>query len=462
VITSIAVLPLASLSAQPDRDFVVEGLHEALITELSKIRSVRVISRTSAERYRDADTPLGEVGRSLGVDAVVRGSVLRSGNRLRVSTQLVQVDPERHLWADNFDRELTDVLFLTSDVAQAVAREIRVTLTPAESEHLARATPVNPEAYELYARGRHHWNQRTLDGYRLAIEHLEKAIALDPGYAPAYAALADSYMLLGEQGGMRQNEARALSEAAIREALEKDDALAEAYASLGHWKFYYDWNWTEAEQAFTHAIELNPSYAAAHQLYGRALGFMGRFDEGMKELQRARELDPLSVTIHAYIGQVHIYSRQYGRAIEHLKSALELNPNHALLRHNMGEALVAERRFAEAVEELERSVALSPVASAHYLAILGCGYAGASRKTKAIEILDRLTERYTQGLVASFDLASLYAALGDRERAMSLLEEAYAGRDLWLAEIKGWPWFDSLASDPRYKALVSRMRFPKS
>jgi eukaryotic-like serine/threonine-protein kinase len=264
VITSLAVLPLADLSGHHEQDYVVEGLHEALITELSKIRALRVISRTSTIRYKGYDRSLPQVARELGVDAVVEGSVLRSGNRLRVSTQLVQVNPERHLWADKFDRELTDILYLTSDVAQAVAREIRVTLSAADQAQLAGARHVNANAYELYAVGRHHWNQRTLDGYKRAIDSFLKALEQDPGYPPVYAALADSYMLLGEQGGLPQDEARSRAAAAIRKALELDGTLAEAHASLGQWKFYYDWNWLEAEQSFKRAIELNPSYAAVH------------------------------------------------------------------------------------------------------------------------------------------------------------------------------------------------------
>lgn len=460
-ITSLAVLPLANLSGQPGQDYVVEGLHEALITELSKISALRVISRTSTIRYKGSDRPLPQVARELNVDAVVEGSVLRSGNRLRVSAQLIQVDPERHLWADSFDRELTDVLYLTSDVAQAVARQIRVTLTPAEKAHLARARPVNSEAYELYAVGRHHWNQRTIDGYKQAIESFRKALGRDPWYAPVHAALADSYMLLGEQGGLPQKDARSLAAVAISKALELDRNLAEAHGSLGQWKFYYEWNWVEAEQAFKHAIELNPGYAAAHQLYGRTLGFVGRFEDGLRELQRARELDPLSIIVHAYIGQVYLYSRQYDRAAEHLQWTLELNPNHALIRHNLGELYLAQGRFAEAVEQLKKSVELSREPSVHYVAMLGCAYARANRRGDALRILNELTRQSKQGLVSAFDMASLHAALGEKQSAMTWLERGYEQRDLWLVELKAWPWFDSLVLDPRFQALLRRMNFPK-
>ena len=460
-ITSLAVLPLRALSAHSDQDYVVEGLHEALITELSKIGALRVISRTSTMRYTGSERTLAQVARELNVDAVMEGSVLRAGNRLRVSAQLIQVNPERHLWAANFDRELTDVLYLTSDVAQAVARQIRVTLTPAEKAHLARARPVNAEAYELYAVGLHHWSQRTIEGYKQAIESFRKALEREPGYAAVYAALADSYMILGEQGGLPQKEARSLGEAAIRKALELDTNLAEAYTSMGQWMFYYEWDWGKAEQAFRQAIDLNPGYVPAHQMYGRMLAFLGRSEDGVRELQRARELDPLSIIAHAYLGQAYLFSRQYDRAAEHLESTLELNPNHALVRHNLAEVYLAQGRFTEAVEQAKKSVELSREPSLHFVAVLGGAYARADRRGEALKILNELTEQSKHGLASSFDIASLHAALGDRQSAMTWLEDGYAKRDLWLAELKGWPWLDSLASDPRFQALLVRMNFPK-
>lgn len=461
VITSLAVLPLANLSGQPEQDYVVEALQEALITELSKIRALRVISRTSTMRFAGSDTPLPQIAKALGVDAVVEGSVLRAGSRLRVNAQLIQIGPERHLWADNFDRELTDVLYLTSEVAQAVARQIRVTLTPDEQANLARARPVVSEAYELYALGRHQCNQRTIDGYKRAIVSFRKALELDPGYAIVHAGLADTYMLLGEQGGVPQAEARSLAEVAIRKALELDTNLAAAHVSMGQWRFYYEWNWAEAEQAFKRAIELNPGDALAHQLYGRTLAFVGRFEDALRELQRARELDPLSIIVHAYIGQVYLFSRQYPQATEHLLWTLELDPSHPLVLHNLGELYLAQGRFAEAITHLRQSVQVSREQSAHYVAMLGCAYARANRRADALEILNDLTRRSKQGLVSAFDMASLHAALGDSQSAMIVLEHGYEQRDVWLAELKAWPWFDSLMRDPRFEALLRRMNFPQ-
>jgi TolB-like protein/Flp pilus assembly protein TadD len=460
-ISALAVLPLANLSGDPGQEYFVEGMQEALITELSKISALRVISRTSTLRYKGTDRLLPQIAKELGVDAVMEGSVLKSGSRLRVTAQLIQVNPERHLWADNFDRDVTDILYLTSDVAQTVARQIKVVLTPAEEANLARARPVNSQAYELYVLGRHYWNERTAGGHQRAIESFRKALSADPQYAPAYAALADTYMLLGEQGMRPQREARSEADAAIRKALELDPNLAEAHASLGQWRFYYDWNWAGAEQAFKRAIELNGGYAPGHQLYGRSLAFLGRYAEAQMELTLARTLDPLSISANAYLFQLYLFQRQYDRAAEQLEQARQLNPNHALVLHNLGELYLAQGRFAEAVKELEKSIGTPDDASAHYLAMLGCAYARANRREDAIRKLRELTRRSEKGLVSAFDMASLYTALGDKEQALAWLERGYEQRDYWLAQLKGWPWFDPLATDPRFQNLLRRMNWPQ-
>jgi TolB-like protein/Tfp pilus assembly protein PilF len=459
-ITSLAVLPLADLSKQAEPDYVAEALHEAVITELSKIKALRVISRTSTMRYQGGNVSLPQIARELGVDAIVEASVLRSGNRLRVTAQLIQADPERHLWADTFDRELSDVLYLTSDVAQAVAAQIRVTLTPTEMASLAQARSVGSAAYELYAVGRHQWSQRTLDGYRRAIESYQQALKRDPSYALVHASLADTYMLLGEQGGMPQPEARRLAEASIRKALELDDSLSEAHGSLGHFQFYYEWDWAGAERAFDRAVELNPGLAAVRQSYGRALAFLGRHDDALRELDRACQLDPLSVIAHAYLGQAYFFFREYDRSAEHLQQTLDLNPNHPLIRHNLGELYLGQGRFGDAVVQLEKSVALSGEPSTHYLAILGSAYAQGNQRGKALTILGDLMARSKRGLGSGFDLAVLYLALGDRQSAIASLERSYEQRDLWLAELRGWPWFEGVVREPRYQNLLQGLNFP--
>jgi TolB-like protein/Tfp pilus assembly protein PilF len=461
-VQSLAVLPLENLTHDAAKDYFADGMTEALIAELSKIGALRVISRTSVMKYKGSKKTAPEVSRELGVDALIEGSVLREGDQVRITVQLIDGASDDHLWVESFDRKLAGILVLYSEVAQAIAGQIRVKLTPQERSRLAAAHGVNPQAYELYVLGRHYWNQRTIEGYRRASERFREALEIDPSYAPAHTALADTYMLLGEQGGLRQQEARSLAASEIRSAMELDPNLAEVQTSLGMWKLHYEWNWAESEQAFKRALELNPSFATAHQLYGRSLGFAGRFKEAFAELQRAKELDPLSATINAYIGQVLIFSRQYDKASEQLERTLELDPNHVLAVHNLGELYMAQGQFDEAVKELERSVELSGQhATSHYLAMLGCAYARARRESEARKVLSELEQRRKRDLVSAFDMASLYASFGDSERAIAWLGQGYERRDPWLIELNAWPWFDAQRGDPRFQDLLRRIGLSK-
>ena len=457
-IESLAVLPLTNLGGDSRQDYFVEGMQEALIAELSKISALKIISRTSTLRYRKTEKPLSEVAHELNVDGVIEGSALREGDQVRITVQLVDGRSDRHVWGQTFDREMRGVLSLHSEVAREIANQIEVTLTPRDERRLAMTRTVNPKAYELYVLGRHLWNQRTLERYRQAIGSFRDAIDQDPSYAPAYAALADAYMWLGEQGGMPQREARDAAGGALAKALELDETLADAHVSMGLWKLRFDWDWAAAEKQFQRALELNPNAAAGHQMYGRSLSFAGRFKDAERELEKARELDPLSVPVNAYLGQVYLHARQYDRSEQQLQKTLRIDPNHVLTHHNLGELYIAQGRPAEAVKELERSVAGSAEPSSHYLAMLGCGYAKAGRKTEAVKILKDLESKAVKDLASAFDVASLQAALSENEQALATLEQGYAKRDYWLVEIHAWPWFDSLRSEPRFQTLLRRMR----
>ncbi|HYN83320.1 MAG TPA: protein kinase [Gemmatimonadaceae bacterium] len=459
-IESLAVLPLTNLGGDSRQDYFVEGMQEALIAELSKISALKVISRTSTLRYRKTEKPLSDVANELNVDGVIEGSALREGDQVRITVKLVDGRSDRHVWGQTFDRELRGVLALHSEVAREIANQIKVSLTPPEAQRLAVRRAVNPKAYELYVLGRHQWNQRTLERNRQAVESFLEALDHDPSYAPTYAALADAYMWLGEQGGMPQREARDAAAGALAKALALDETLADAHVSMGLWKLRSDWDWAASERELRRAIELNPSSASAHQMYGRTLSFTGRFEDALRELEKARELDPLSVPVNAYIGQVYLHARRYGQAEEQLRKTLRIDPNHVLTHHNLGELHLAQGRSAEAVKELERSIAGSAEPSSHYLAMLGCSYARAGRKAEAVKILKDLEAKATKDLASAFDVASLYAALSDKEQALGWLEQGYAKRDYWLVEIHAWPWFDSLRSEPRFQDLLRRMRFP--
>jgi TolB-like protein/Tfp pilus assembly protein PilF len=459
-IESLAVLPLTNLRRDSAQDYFVEGMQEALITELSKISALKVISRTSTLRYRQTEKRLSEVAHELNVDGVIEGSALREGEQVRITVQLVDGRSDRHVWGQTFDRELRNVLALHSEVAREIANQIKVTLTPREAQRLAATRAVHPKAYELYVLGRHHWNLRTLERYKQAVVSFLEALDHDPNYAPAYAALADAYMWLGEQGGMPQREARQAAAGALEKALALDETLADAHVSMGLWKLRFEWDWAAAEREFQRALELNPGSASAHQMYGRSLSFASRFADAERELEKARELDPLSIPVNAYLGQVYLHARQYDRAGEQLRKTLQIDPNHVLTHHNLGELYLAQGRWAEAVTELERSIAGSAEPSSHYLAMLGCGYARAGRKTEALKILKELERRSGEGLASAFDVASLHAALSEKERALAWLERGYVQRDYWLVEIQAWPWFDSLRSERRFQDLLRRMRFP--
>ena len=458
-IDSIAVLPLENLSGDPSQEYFVSGMHETLISELSKISALKVISRTSTIQYKDQKKPLRQIAKDLGVRTLIEGSVMREGNMVRISIQLIDGETDKHIWSENFDRELQSILALYNEVAKKIANEIKIKLTPQDKERLVSAPLVNTRTYEYYLIGRHYWNQRTMLSYKQAIESYKKALDHDSNYAPAYAALADCYFLLGEQGGIPQKEGRLLSDSAIVKALRLNPNLAEAYASLGQWKLNYEWNWKESEKAFRRAIELNPGYALTYTWYGRMLGFAGRFEEALTQLYKAKELDPLSPVIVAYIGQVHIFAKQYKKAEEQLQQALKVHPNHPLILHNIGELYLAQGLYTKAIAPLKQSADTS--VSAHYLAMLGCAYARANRKDEANQILNDLMKRSEQGLVSAFDIASVYLALGKKEEALSRLEKGYEQRDGWLKELKAWPWFDTLKNEPRYKDLMRRMNFPE-
>jgi tetratricopeptide (TPR) repeat protein len=378
---------------------------------------------------------------------------------IRITVQLIDGRSDKHLWTDKFDRELRNVLSLHNEVAQKIAGAIEIELTPQDKLRFVTAAPVNPQAYELYLTGRHYWNQRTVLSYKQAIDNYKKALEIDSSYAPAYAALAESYLLLGQQGGISQQESRLLSGNAISKALELNENLAEAYASLGEWKFNYEWNWIESEKAFKRAIELNPGFERSYFWYGRNLGFIGRFNEALIQLDKAKQLDPLSPIVSAYIAQVYIFSKQYDKAQEHLLNTLKLHPDHALILHNIGELDLARGAYTEAINPLKRSTDLS--VSTHYQAMLGCAYARAKRPTEANQILNELKNCSKQGLVSAFDLASIYLALGKKEEALMTLENGFEQKDMWMKELKAWPWFDSLQNEPRYIEIIRKMNFPQ-
>jgi serine/threonine protein kinase/TolB-like protein len=458
-IESIAVLPLANLSGDPQQEYFADGMTDALIAELGQIGSLRVISRTSVMQYKGAKRPLPQIAKELNVDAVIEGSVLRSGDRVRITAQLIGAVPERHLWARNYERDVRDVLSLQGEIARTIADEVKANVTLDVQARLARARPVNHEANELYLKGRYLWNQRTPEGLRKSVECFQQALEKDPGYALAYAGLADSHLNLGSNGVLPPKEAYPRARAAALKALELDDSLAEPHATLGMVMYDCDWDYPAAEREFQRALELNPHYANAHHWYGFLLLTMGRLDEATTAIKRARQLDPLSPRINANVGLFLYLTRHYDEAIEELSKALELDPNHARTYDYLGWAYLQKGMYKEAVQAAQKGASLRGE-SPGWVAGLGRAYErGGIRAAKRFE-LETSKASTTHGYPRGEDFARLYAFLDQKDRAFEWLEKGSEERTVMPLYLRLDPQLDVLRSDPRFQYLLRRMNFP--
>src|SRR5256884_7057120 len=349
-VRALAVLPLENLSRDPEQEYFAEGLTEALITTLAKIGELRVVSRTSAMLYKCVRKPLSEIARELEVDAIVEGTVLRAGHRVRITAQLIDASKETHLWAESYERDLRNVLALQSDLAQAIAREIQVKLTPQDQAHLGQVHPVDPEAYEAYLKGRYHWNKRSREGHAKAVQYFQEAIAKDPAYAAAYSGLADSLSVMGMWGVLPPGEGCGKAKLFALRALEIDSGLAEAHASLAWATAHYDYDFVAAEREFERSIELNPRYATAHHFFGFCLGIMGRYEEGYTELKRAIRLEPHLSVIRFGLAFVYWCGHKYEEAVEQCKKALDLDPNSVQAHAWLGVSYTAMSLYKPAIE----------------------------------------------------------------------------------------------------------------
>jgi TolB-like protein/lipoprotein NlpI len=458
-IQSLAVLPLEDLSRDPEQEYFAEGLTEALITTLAKIGELRVISRTSVMVYKGAHKPLPQIAHELQADGIIEGTVLRSGERVRISAQLIDAQSDTHLWAETYDRDMRDVLGLQSEVAQAIAREIRITLTPLERANLAQTRPVDPEAYEAYLKGRYHWNRRSRDGLPKAVRHFQEAIDKDPRFAAAYAGLADSLSALGLFGFVSPAEGFGKARGLALRALELDPGLSEAHASFAWISLWYDFDFPMAEREFERAIELNPRYATAHGWFGWYLGLMGRHQEAYTECQRALRLEPLSSAMLYAFGCVYWMARQYDKAIEQLEKALDFDPDFAWSHMFLGFAYEGKLMHQAAITEMEKTVKMAPGSTLALLA-LSQAYAAAAKREEAQRILDEVEELSKQKYATPYFRARIYAALDAPEQVLEWLENAYGERSAPMAVLKVDPQFDKLRSNPRFQALVQRMNFP--
>jgi TolB-like protein/Tfp pilus assembly protein PilF len=446
---SIAVLPLDNLSADPEQEYFSDGMTDALITDLAKISGLRVVSRTSVLQYKRVKKPLPEIARQLGVDYVVEGTVLRSGERVRITAQLIAAQNERHLWANSYERDRGDALALQAEVARSIAAEIHIRVTPQEETRLA-SQPAGREAHDSYLKGRFYWHTRDSARLQESLEYFNRAIEKEPGYALAYAGLGDSYLVLGGRAaGASRKDLLARAGSAAKKALELDDNLAEAHACLGGLSAT-EWEWPEAERHFKRALELSPSYATAHQWYAKLLIETGRFEEGLSEARRAVDLDPLSPSINTLLGWALYSARQYDPAIGQFRQTIEVYPNLAGAHLHLGMAYVAKGMHKEAMKVLQQAVNLTHRAPAA-LSLLGHAYAAAGDNRAPQRLLDELKKR------REVAFALLYMDAGDKDRAFEWLAKGYEEHSQFMEELKVNPVFDGLRSDARFAALLTKM-----
>ncbi len=460
---SLAVLPLDNLSEDKKQEYFADGMTEDLITQLSKLGDLKVISHTSVMRYKGTHTPLPQIARELNVDAVVEGAVQLSGNHVRITAQLVDGRSDQHLWAENYDRDLSDVLLLQSDVARDIAKKIDLELTPQQRQRLVKdAHPVNPDAYQAYLLGRYYWNKRTADGLAQAGQYFQQAIQKDPNYALAYSGLSDYFAFLTLIGGpeiLPPKQAMTQAKAAAIKAVQLDDSSSEAHASMGHILHNYDWDFEGAEREFKRAIELNPNYATAHHWYSHYLMQVGRTDESLAQGRLATELDPLSPFINQGLARQYYLSRQYDKAIALSQVVLQMDTTYLPARTQLALAYEQKGMLAEAVSTLEqtRKSAGEKADLPMLHALLAHAYALAGRKADAQSELNVLTAIGKKRYVPPSYVAIVYLALGDKDKAFEYLNKSYQDRSEQLLYLGVEPVVDSLRSDPRFDKLLKQV-----
>jgi eukaryotic-like serine/threonine-protein kinase len=461
VMRSIAVLPLDNYSGDPSQEYFAEGMTDELTADLATISQLRVISRGSVMQFKgEHRPPTPEIAKTLNVDAVVEGSVLRAGDKVRITAQLIDARADKHLWAKSFERNSHDVLALQDELASAIAREIHVQLTPTEESRLTSAPTVNPEAYDAYLKGRYFFNRPSDENLKKAIAQFEEAVQLNPDFAPAFSGLSDAYLWAGyNEGVLTAAEARPKAKAAAEKAIQLDDTSAEAHTSLAVFKLFYEFDWAGCESEFRRAFALNPNYAFAHDQFGLALAFQGRLDESLAEGQRASQLDPLSPQIPIDNLMALAWQGKYQAAMEEAKRASDLDPAFFFPYWGYGWIDIQAGKISAAIPHLQKAKGME--SPAFVTAFLGYAYGASGDRTRAMAEIEDLKKGALHGYVLPFNLAIVYLGLGDRERALDYLERAYASSSQWMGWLKQDRMFDPLRSEPRFAALLRKLRFEK-
>jgi serine/threonine protein kinase/Tfp pilus assembly protein PilF len=454
LIQSLAVLPLENLSADPEQEYFADGMTDQLIADLSKIETLRVISRTSVMQYKRARKPLSTIARELNVDAVVEGSVVRTGDRIRVSARLLRGGTEKNLWAGSYERDVRDTLALQTEVARSIARDVDITLTPQTEARLTNARRVNPAAQELYLLGRFHANKQTEEGLKRAIEYFERAVAQDPSAAPAYVGLAEAYARVSSNY-VRPREAMPKAKAAALAALKLDGSLADAHAALGFIHLIYDWDGPAARRALQRAIQLNPSLGTARLNYASYLSTQGRHDEVVQEIRQAVALDPLSLRVYAEGTALLLFARRYDDALQLTAKGLALEPNFAFGLALQGVAYAEQRRFPEAIRSLQKAAAIDR--SPTILAFAAHVHAVAGEKAQAVKLMEEVERIAEQRYFCPYEIGTSYVSVGDADAAVRWFEKGVEERADCMAWLGVEPWIDPFRSDPRYAELLRKV-----
>jgi len=455
-IRSLAVLPLENLSGDDSQEYFADGMTDELIATIGQISALRVISRTSVMAYKRARKPLPQIARELNVDAIVEGTVLRSGGRVRITAQLIEARDDKHLWSDSYDGDLRDTLTLQNQVARAIAEQILINLNPQEQATLKRGKVVDPQAYEAYLKGRYFWNKRTGDDLQKAVEYFSRAIERDPNYAQAYSGLADTYALLGdwEYGVLTSREAFPRAKAAAVKALQLDNTLGEAHTSLAFCLDGFDWDLKSADSEFRRGIELNPGYATAHHWYAWHLSLVGKNSDAIAEMKKAQNLDPLSLIINADLAELLLIAHFTDESIHQSRKTIEMDANFPLAHNQLALAYLQRRRPDEAIAELQKAVQLS-AGSPTCTANLARAFALSGRRNDAVQLLGNLKKRSSVSYSNAPEIAVVYAALGDNDQAMTWLEKGYEER--FNPGVLLRPGFDPLRADRRFQDLERRV-----
>jgi eukaryotic-like serine/threonine-protein kinase len=458
-VRSVAVLPFVNVGGDPNAEYLSDGITEGIINNLAQLPNMAVMSRSSVYRYKRPDVDPQAAGKELKVEAVLMGRVTHRGEQLSVSAELVETRSNRQIWGEQYNQRLTDVMAIQEQISQEISDKLRVRLTGEDKKRLTKRFTENSEAYGLYLKGRYEWNKQTLDGMQTGIEFFQQAIKKDSRYALAYAGLADAYALLADYNVLPAKEVMPRAKTAAMKALEIDDAIPEAHASLGWAKLTLDWDWPGAEKEFKRSLELNPNYATAHEWYGEYLTTAGRGDEARASMKRAHELEPASLPISVALASTLYYTRQYDQAIEQCRRAVLMDPQFKGGHVFLGRALEQKGSYAEAIAELKQALQLSE-GDSNELAALGQAYAQSGNRAEAQKILKELMQRSARTYVQPMWMAAIDAALGDKEEAIHWLRQAVGDRSVWLIYLKVDPSFDDLRPDARFTDLVQQAGLP--